>query len=290
MEYFTSVVIGHAGAIRKDAFADEDFSVLTQGVIANHYALSFCGWAYARANAGMLRQVPLDNGSGPKEPSRDAIVSGVYPLSRPLFIYLNKAALSRPELNDFVTFYMSQVAAVAEEVGYVTLPDATYDRIRDRIARRVGGSCYASAPKGTPVDKALDGAFTPVAAAPSAASASASAPATTPAATAATASPATPVAAVEGSAHDTGAAPGPAATRSEPTAALSEGEARQRRALLARVRDASLTLARLSLDQDATMGDIDRAEQDARSAIEAFRTASSPGSANPGMTLAQAAP
>jgi phosphate transport system substrate-binding protein len=265
LEYFTSVIMGKAGAIRQDALADEDFSVLTQGVIANRYALSFCGWAYARANAGMLRAVPIDNGSGPQSPNRDSIISGAYPLSRPLFIYLNKAALAQTEVGDFVTFYLAQVAQVAEEVGYVPLPEALYQRIRDRVAKGIVGSPFSLAPKGTSIEKAINGDFTP-------------------AATAVLTS-ATAVSAAVTTSEPRNAPPAASALPEPRSDVASPADAGLSRALINRLRDASLTLARLSLDPSATVDELLRADAEERSALNDLRLAAPQAGS---LTLAQA--
>ena len=44
-----------------------------------------------------------------------------------MFIYVNKASLERPEVKAFAQFYLENAAALAEEVGYVALPQADYD-------------------------------------------------------------------------------------------------------------------------------------------------------------------
>ena len=60
-------------------------------------------------------------------PSLASIADGTYaPLSRPLFIYVSKASLQRPEIRDFVEFYMLNAAQLTEEVGYVPLSAQEY--------------------------------------------------------------------------------------------------------------------------------------------------------------------
>ena len=65
-----------------------------------------------------------DGGDGCVTPTPDTSASGEYPLSRPLFIYVNPAKLAdNPALVAYVDFYMtdnSLIGAVAE-VGYVPL-------------------------------------------------------------------------------------------------------------------------------------------------------------------------
>jgi phosphate transport system substrate-binding protein len=72
-----------------------------------------------------LKAVPVDNGkgTGPITPSFETIRDGTYsPLSRPLFIYVSEKSRARPEVQQFVDFYVATVGSLAQEVGYVELP------------------------------------------------------------------------------------------------------------------------------------------------------------------------
>ena len=85
-------------------------------------------------NPDSLKVVGIDGGSGCVTPSVESIQNGTYaPLSRPMFIYVNKASLERPEVQEFVKFYMENGAELAEEVGYVGLPAQAYQANIDLI-------------------------------------------------------------------------------------------------------------------------------------------------------------
>ena len=56
------------------------------------------------------------------------------PLSRPIFIYLNTASMARPEVNEFVNFYLENAGVLASEVGYIALPDDLYQEAKDKIS------------------------------------------------------------------------------------------------------------------------------------------------------------
>ena len=69
--------------------------------------LGYFGYAYYTENADKMKLVAVDNGDGCVTPTPDTILSGEYnPLTRPLFIYVNKKSLERPEVRAFVEFYM----------------------------------------------------------------------------------------------------------------------------------------------------------------------------------------
>ena len=77
-------------------------------------------------------------------PSPTTINDGSYePLSRPIFIYVRKDALDRPEVETFVKFYINNSAQLATEVGYIPLPDVVYQRALDRVLNRESGTAYS---------------------------------------------------------------------------------------------------------------------------------------------------
>jgi len=128
-DYFNEAILEKAG-IRSDgqiSFSEDD-NTLVRGIAGNKGGIGYFGYAYYEENTDKLKVVPIDGGNGPVEPSLDTIKDGTYsPLSRPLFIYVNNQALEeRPEVKDFVRFYVGNVGGLAKEVGYVPLPDEKY--------------------------------------------------------------------------------------------------------------------------------------------------------------------
>ena len=83
--------------------------------------------------------------AAPVEPTLDSIRKNAYrPLSRPLFIYLSKKALERPEVQTFATFYITEAAKLSAEVGYIPLPDKAYTLGRERIDKRTLGTMFGA--------------------------------------------------------------------------------------------------------------------------------------------------
>jgi phosphate transport system substrate-binding protein len=123
-DYFTEVVCGEAKASRPDYTASEDDNMLVRGVVGEKGALGYFGYAYYAQNADKLKLVAVDGGKGPIKPSEETVLDGSYtPLSRPLYIYVNKASLQRPEVTAFVKFYLENAAELSKEVGYVPVPE-----------------------------------------------------------------------------------------------------------------------------------------------------------------------
>ena len=126
-DYFTEAIVGKSGASRGDYMPSEDDHVLVQGVAGDKFALGFFGYAYFQENADKLRLVGVDNGSGPVRPSMETVKNGTYaPLSRPIFIYVSSAAVTRPEVVSFVEFYLENARDLVPDVGYIPLPDSEY--------------------------------------------------------------------------------------------------------------------------------------------------------------------
>jgi len=126
-DYFTEVIVGKAKSSRADFTASEDDNVLVQGIAGDRNALGYFGYAYYVENQDKLKLVAIDAGQGTVLPSQQTIDDTTYtPLSRPLFIYVNKAALARPEVKEFIKFYMTKGPALVTEVGYIPMPARVY--------------------------------------------------------------------------------------------------------------------------------------------------------------------
>ena len=80
-----------------------------QGVAGNKYALGYFGLAYFEENKNKLQAVAIIAKEGDKAvlPSAETVLNKTYkPLARPLFIYVKKGSLKRPEVAEFVKFYL----------------------------------------------------------------------------------------------------------------------------------------------------------------------------------------
>jgi phosphate transport system substrate-binding protein len=126
-DYFTEVINGTAKTSRSDYTASEDDNVLVQGIEGDNGGLGYFGFAYYEENASKLKLLGVDSGSGCVEPARDTILDKTYkPLSRPLFVYVKKTALQRPEVKEFIRYFLTDGRPLIDEVGYVQSPDDIY--------------------------------------------------------------------------------------------------------------------------------------------------------------------
>jgi phosphate transport system substrate-binding protein len=126
-DYFTEEVVGELDASRADFTASEDDNVLVTGVSGDADALGYFGLAYYQENADSLKLIGVDGGEGCVEPSPETVNDGSYPLSRPLFIYVDGNKATDPLTRAFVRFYLTHGADTAAAVGYVALPSADYE-------------------------------------------------------------------------------------------------------------------------------------------------------------------
>ncbi|ABW25254.1 PstS family phosphate ABC transporter substrate-binding protein [Acaryochloris marina] len=129
---------------RKDITASEDDNILVQGVSREPNGIGYFGFAYYEQNKDRLNAVAIDNGNGPVLPSREAVENGTYtPLSRPIFIYVNKKAAKRPEVRQFVNYYLRKAAEFSAEVGYIPLPAPAYQQAAKNFREGKTGSFFA---------------------------------------------------------------------------------------------------------------------------------------------------
>jgi len=143
-DYFTEAVVGKAKSSRGDFTASEDDNVLVQGVARDVNALGYFGFSYYVENKDKLKAVPIVNDKGQAvTPSFDAVVKGTYqPLSRPIFIYVNAKALAKPEVKEFVQFYLEHGAQLSQEVKYVPLPAHAYKTAWDHVLKNKKGTVF----------------------------------------------------------------------------------------------------------------------------------------------------
>ncbi len=144
-DYFTEAVVGKAKSSRGDYTASEDDNVLVQGISRDVNAIGYFGYAYYAENTAKLKAVPVVEKTGKPAvaPSEKTVIDGTYqPLSRPIFIYVNLKSLDKPEVKEFVEFYMKEGAKLAKEVKYVPLPAKAYTVNLEHVAKKKVGTVF----------------------------------------------------------------------------------------------------------------------------------------------------
>ncbi|SDH72806.1 PstS family phosphate ABC transporter substrate-binding protein [Propionivibrio dicarboxylicus] len=144
-DYFTEAVVGKAKSSRGDYTASEDDNVLVQGISRDVNAIGYFGYAYYAENTGKLKALPVIEKAGKAgvAPSEKTVLDGSYqPLSRPIFIYVNAKSYEKPEVKEFVEYYMKEGAKLSKEVKYVPLPAKAYTVNLEHIAKKKLGTVF----------------------------------------------------------------------------------------------------------------------------------------------------
>ncbi|MFN3309767.1 MAG: PstS family phosphate ABC transporter substrate-binding protein [Anaerolineales bacterium] len=144
-DYFTEAIVGKEGESRGDFLPSEDDNVLVQGIAGDPNALGFFGLAYYEENKDKLKLVAIDAGDGNCVlPTIETVSNGTYqPLSRPLFIYVNRQRVDqKDEISTFIAFYLQNAGELVLDVGYIPLTPEIYQLAQQRYDKRIIGSIF----------------------------------------------------------------------------------------------------------------------------------------------------
>jgi phosphate transport system substrate-binding protein len=179
-DFFTSAITGKEGDTRQDYFGTEEDQLLAQQTGANPFALTYFGFNFFVHNTQLVQAVAIDprrelistpedvlkeinarrakNGKKPLEnkggeckgilPTVDTILGFIYqPLSRPLFIYVNKKSGERPAVDEFINFYLDESRLgnqqfMLNKAGYLPAPREVRDEARTCWQKRITGTAF----------------------------------------------------------------------------------------------------------------------------------------------------
>ncbi len=149
-DYFTEAIVGKAKSSRGDYTASEDDNVLVQGVSRDIGALGYFGFAYYIENKNKLSAVAIVNPKTKQAvlPSTDSVAANTYsPLSRPLFVYVAAKSLDKPEVANFVAFYLANAGKLSKEVKFFPLSAADYAHASVNVKTRRTGTAFGGEPE-----------------------------------------------------------------------------------------------------------------------------------------------
>ena len=136
---FEQLVLG-GDQIREDYQATDDIQELSGWVADDVNGLSFMGIGNYLATEDPTRNridnVLVDGVA----PTAEETKSGNYPLSRPLFIYVNEDSAKRDDVDEFVTTYLDKVEGVLPRVYFYQLPEDEYTDAKQRYEDRETGA------------------------------------------------------------------------------------------------------------------------------------------------------
>ena len=110
---------------RPDYTSSSNDNDIVTGIGGSPSSLGWVGLHFAEENAATIKALEVDGGNGCVAPNSETVGDKTYPISRPLFFYVNNAKVGEnAALGPFVDFYLSDagISSVTEE-GYVALPE-----------------------------------------------------------------------------------------------------------------------------------------------------------------------
>lgn len=120
-----------------------DFDLIGKGVSSDQNALGYVSFDYYTANKNRLKAVPIDSGKGPVEPSTASIQNGTYqPFSSLLFIYVSGKSLNKPQVKEFVDYFVANANLTVIDNKYIPLPTTAYTQISLRARNKKFGSVF----------------------------------------------------------------------------------------------------------------------------------------------------
>lgn len=149
-DYFTEAIVGKAKSSRGDYTASEDDNTLVKGIAGDKNSIGYLPMSYYEENKKSLKALAIFGGE--KAPTKNAVLptketvenGTYYPLSRPLFIYVSVASAKKPEVNEFVVYYLKNAAKLVQQVKYVALPAKAYTLAEEHFAKGKTGTVYGS--------------------------------------------------------------------------------------------------------------------------------------------------
>ena len=148
-DYFTEAVIGKTKSSRADFTRSEDDTGLVRAVAGDKNGLGFLGFAYYIENQDKVTAVAIDNGNGQGAvlPSVETVEDGSYqPLSRPMFIYVSLKAAEKPEVKEFVEFYLKNALLLVKETHFFPLPPRAYTTMLGHFNKKRAGTVFNGVP------------------------------------------------------------------------------------------------------------------------------------------------
>ncbi len=128
-----------------DPQLSEDDNILVQGIsgdgcteddLATTCAIGYFGYAYFVENNDVIRAIAIES----VEPNAENVDAAEYPLARPLFMYSSASIIDqKPQVGDYLAFYLNRVNEVIESVGYFPAPEAAIKEGADALLPLLGG-------------------------------------------------------------------------------------------------------------------------------------------------------
>lgn len=152
-EYFQEAVLGKGTDFRSDYQPNQEYNTIIGAVAQDKNGIAYVGFNYYASNKDKVKAVTV-NGVAPSD---ETIKDGTYvPLSRPLFLYVKKSAMDRPEIKAFVDFALGEGASAVTDAQYVELPSDAMDKVKSRVSAGTTGSVFMNAKPGMSISQVIE--------------------------------------------------------------------------------------------------------------------------------------
>jgi phosphate transport system substrate-binding protein len=142
-DYFTKVINGKVKLARNDVTAVSDHKAIIKGVANDVDAIGFISYVDASTYRDTLKTVAIDSGKGEILPSLATVNNGTYtPLARPLFIYVSTKSFTKPNVKEFVNYYLANANKFVTELNYIPLSAIAYTKIQQQAKALKVGSAF----------------------------------------------------------------------------------------------------------------------------------------------------
>ena len=140
-DYFTEAINGEEGVQRSDYNnVGEDDNATVTGVAGSQGGMGYFGYSFFVENEGTLKGLEIDGGEGCVAPSPETTQDGSYsPLGRQLFIYPSAEALAKPEVLEFVNYYIDNSDALTEQAGFISMTEEQKQEQLAKVEALAGG-------------------------------------------------------------------------------------------------------------------------------------------------------
>jgi phosphate transport system substrate-binding protein len=141
-DFFTDKINGEEGAQRTSDVNDigEDDNATVTGVSGAEGGMGYFGYSFFKENEDKVKALEIDGGNGCVAPAPETAQDGSYYLSRPLFVYPSDKALDNETVDAFLQFYLDNINAVAEQVGFIPMTDEQLQASQQKLAGLTGGA------------------------------------------------------------------------------------------------------------------------------------------------------
>lgn len=123
-QFFSEVINGDQGNIRPDFTQINDGKALEEAIDGDKNAMGIIGYEVYSENSDTMKVLGVDTGSGAVKPDLSTIKGLSYkPLSRPLYLYVNKKSLENESVKEFINFAYGDGSKLVKEAGFIPLDD-----------------------------------------------------------------------------------------------------------------------------------------------------------------------